>query len=98
MIFSLNAAEELYRVFEVPLDSVTLRCDSGGQLVLYDRSIVQGEIPFWTIRLEESTKTFRILKNSIPTAGDDTERNSALFTIAVDPVNRCFAKLMVSNL
>uniref|UniRef100_A0A1I7U8U9 Str_synth domain-containing protein n=1 Tax=Caenorhabditis tropicalis TaxID=1561998 RepID=A0A1I7U8U9_9PELO len=26
--------------------------------------------------------------------GDDSEQNSSLFTIAVDPINRCFAKLM----
>ncbi|CAL2035447.1 unnamed protein product [Caenorhabditis brenneri] len=92
-LFSLNNSQ-LQVALSVPWERVKIRSGLEGQLVLFDRTIVQGEIPIWMIRLREDSKSFLIFHHPIGTAGDDSERNSSLFTIAVDPINRCFAKLM----
>lgn len=87
--------ESSHQVYEIPLDNITVVCGEDYQVVLYDRTIIQGEIPFWTFRLNEEQKTLSILKNSIGGIREDVDNRSTLFTIAVDPAKRCFAKLVV---
>ncbi|CAO4368342.1 unnamed protein product [Caenorhabditis nigoni] len=85
------------QVFQINFERVTLRSGDHGELVLYDRTIVQGTLPFWNIRLDEDSRTFAVRYNPINTNGEPATGNlekACLFNVAVDPVNRIFAKLM----
>ncbi|CAI2349478.1 unnamed protein product [Caenorhabditis sp. 36 PRJEB53466] len=95
-LYTFDTRNDLNRVDEIPLENIKFRSGADGQFVLYDRTILKGEIPFWTLRLNAPEQTFTILKNSIPDNGDHEaeEGNSYSYPIAFDPINRVFAKLM----
>lgn len=85
------------QMLNINFEHIQIRAGENGKLVLYDRTVVRGSLPFWNIRfvpIDEKNCEMLVEHQPIGPGEAAVEQNGCLFTIAVDPLNGVFAKLM----
>ncbi|CAI5444455.1 unnamed protein product [Caenorhabditis angaria] len=85
--------------FDLPLETVSLRIGAKMQCCLFDRSIVQGPIPYWRLDFDEQNDVFWFERDDIKArdvrdADSETDRlQCSRFSIAFDAPGRIFGRL-----
>ncbi|CAB3401782.1 unnamed protein product [Caenorhabditis bovis] len=75
----------------IALETLSLRCDANN-VVLFDRSIVKGAIPYWRIRFV-ADDAFNIVNEYVKDLDDDQPSHCKRYPIPFDAVNRVFGRL-----